>query len=249
MMMSNRSATPDSVARHTKSATLKRLLQAAVLACVLVPLGTVAVEGSVWYFNCTNEFDGCTGEGAQSYTFGFGEYSLALTFDMPSGGSIGVSVDPTVISDETFQSKADAFPGYACLEITSAGDCVEFNVDVFQGESPTENLTSPDWFHYELEIRWNKIDGQVLDPLLMTMLVNRDALPNDGATDYDFDVCASALYDPCVIDPDPGIRSGDTDFSQWIAAYRPATAVPEPSTLLLLGAGVSAVGLRRRRRP
>ena len=245
MRMSNTSANPESVARKTKSGTLKTLLQAAVLACVLVPLGTVALQADVWYFTCTSEIVGCTGEGAQSYQFGFGEYYLALTFDMPSGGSIGVNVTPTVIDDETFQSKASDFPGYACLDITSNGDCVEFDVDVFQGSAGT------DWLHYKLEIHWNKIDGQVLDPTRMTMLVERDALlPLDtNGTDYDYDVCLSALYDACEIDPDPGIRSGDTDFSKWIAAYRPATAVPEPSTLLLLGAGVSAVSLRRRRRP
>jgi len=223
--------------------TLMRLIQAALLACLVVPLGTVAIEGSVAYFSCNieNEF-GCSGEGAQSYTFGFGDYFLELTFDMPAGGDIGIEVTPTVISQESFEAKAGLFPGYQCLAITQSGECVEFDVDPFLGESGT------DWTHFKLEIRWNKIDGQTLDPSRMTMLVDRTAPPNYGTTDYDYDVCASTLYDTCDIDPDPGIRSGNTDFSTWIAAYRPAAPVPEPSTLLLLGAGISAVGLRRRRR-
>ena len=233
--------------RRPKSSTLLRLVQAAVLAVVLVPLGSVALEGSVWYFDCNieNEF-GCTGEGAESYTFSFGDYYLKLTFDMTAGGYIGVNVTPTSIGPSaengTFDGKADAFPGYACLAITQSGECVEFDVDVFLGSS------GEDWTHYQLEIHWNKIAGQDLDPARMTLLVDRTAAPNNGTTDYDYDVCLSGLYDTCVIDPDPGIRSGDTDFSTWIAAYRPATAVPEPSTLLLFGAGLSVAGLRRYRR-
>lgn len=232
-----------SVATSTRRSTLVRLIQAAVLACLVVPLGTVALEGSIAYFSCNIENElGCSGEDT-SYTFGFGDYFLSLTFDMPAGGDIGIEVTPTVISQESFEAKAEMFPDYQCLAITQAGECVEFDVNAFMGEAGT------DWTHFELEIRWNKIDGQTLDPLLMTMLVDRTAEPNFGTTDYDYDVCAtSTLYDPCDIDPDPGIRSGNTDFSTWIAAYRPATAVPEPSTLLLLGAGISAVGLRRRRR-
>ena len=233
--------------RRPKASTFMRLVQAALLAVVLVPLGSVALEGSVWYFDCNieNEF-GCTGEGAQSYTFGFGDYYLMLSFDMYAGGYIGVNVTPTVIGPSaengTFASKADAFPGYACLAITQSGECVEFDVEAFIGSA------GEDWSHFKLEIGWNKIDGQDLDVTRMTMLVDRTASPNNGTDDYDYDVCFSGLYDPCDINPDPGIRSGDTDFSTWIAAYRPATAVPEPSTLLLFGAGLSAAGLRRYRR-
>jgi len=244
--MSNRSANPESVARQRKSATFRRLLQAAVLACVLVPLGTVALEGSTWYFTCNieNEF-GCTGEGAQSYTFGFGDYSLFLMFDMNPGGFIEIDVTPTTIGtpgeSETFASKAEAFPGYECLAVTQDGQCVEFEV------TPLQGTAGEDWTRYTIEIAWNKIAGQDLDAARMTLLVDRDAA--GGTDDYDYDVCLSGLYDPCDIDPDPGIRSGDTAFSTWVPSYRPATAVPEPSTLLLLGAGLSAMGLRRRRHP
>lgn len=242
--MSNTAANPDSVARQTKSATLKGLLQAAVLACVLVPLGTVALEGSTWYFSCNIEnTEGCSGEDT-SYTFGFGDYYLMLMFDMNAGGFIGIDVTPTTIGtpgeSETFSSKADAFPGYECLAVTQSGQCVEFEVTPFMGSA------GEDWDGYTIEIGWNKIDGQDLEEARMTLLVDRDEAGLDG--DYDYDVCASSLYDDCDIDPDPRIRSGDTDFSTWVPSYRPATSVPEPSTLLLLGAGLSAAGLRRRRR-
>lgn len=234
--------------RRPKASTLVRLIQAAVLAVVLVPVGSVALEGSVWYFDCNieNEF-GCTSqtENAQSYTFSFGDYYLWLSFDMYAGGYIGVNVTPTAIGPSaengTFASKADAFPGYACLAVTQSGECVEFDVDVFIGNS------QEDWSHYTIEIGWNKIAGQDLEAARMTLLVDRDAAPNNGTSDYDYDVCLSGLYDDCVIDPDPGIRSGDTDFSTWIPSYRPVS-VPEPSTLLLFGAGLSVAGLRRYRR-
>ena len=247
--MSKKSANVESVATNSgrRGSTFLRLIQAAVLACALVPLGTVALQGSTWYFYCTNEFSPCSGEDAESYTFGFGDYYLMLTFDMPSGGGIGIDVTPTVVGtpgeSETFAAKADDFEGYTCLAITQAGECVEFDVTPFMGTA------GEDWTHFKIEIGWNKIEGQDLDVARMTMLVDRTASPNDGTSDYDYDVCLSGLYDTCEINPDPGIRSGNTDFSTWIAAYRPAAPVPEPSTLLLLGAGISAVGWRRRRRP
>lgn len=226
-----------------KAFMFKRLIQAALLAAVLVPFGSIAVEGEQMYFFCSNEFGGCEagGEGTTA-TWDFGTYYLSLMFDMNSGGQIGVDVTANVISGEAFAAKAAAFPGYTCLAVTQTGECVEFAVDPFIGTA------GDDWTHYTIEIGWEKIAGQDLEAARMTLLVNRDALPNDGTVNYDYDVCAtSALYDACFINPDPLIRSGDTDFSHWTPSYRPASAVPEPSTLLLLGAGVTATAFRRRR--
>lgn len=72
---------------------------------------------------------------------------------------------------------------------------------------------------------------------------------------YDFDMCdpstwtEGVVYDGCdEVSTEPRIRSGDTDFDSFMAALAPATAVPEPSSLVLLGTGAVATLFRRRRR-
>jgi hypothetical protein len=69
---------------------------------------------------------------------------------------------------------------------------------------------------------------------------------------FTVDMCLAAIsdpdaYEPCVYYPspapgDPGIRSGNTDFS-----FMAVTSVPEPTTLILLGVALPLLARSRRR--
>ncbi len=151
-----------------KASVIARLIQASALALVVIPLGSVALEADTMYFSCSPYSElGCTGEGT-SATSDFGDYSLFLQFDMVSGANFSVEITPSVIDDETFGSRADLFPGYECLAVTQAGECVEFEV------VPSESMAG-NWTHYTIAIEWDKIVGQdgTLDASRMTLLHDR----------------------------------------------------------------------------
>jgi hypothetical protein len=162
-----------------------------------------------------------------------------------------------VLSELEFAARAIAFPGYTCLALNAAGDCVDFEVIPCRTlnaaghcEDSDVILKEGNWTHYQIEIGWIKYnDLPVYDESRMRILHGFGGL--DGDTLYDEDMCVTALdnasYDECLAIADPSIRSGNTDFQHFIAAYSP-TAVPEPSSLVLLGTGVCGLLLRRRRR-
>ena len=72
--MSNFSGTPGSHPPRVKASPAKKLIQAAALAAVLVPLGSVAVETAT--INCISDGSGCTG----TYTAGGGPQSNTWKF-------------------------------------------------------------------------------------------------------------------------------------------------------------------------
>ena len=166
-------------------------------------------------------------------------------FELEDFANFQVQVTATEMTDTQFTYNAgEQFSDYECIEITQDGKCVNFLVEPLGVEQEGT------WISYELEIHWNKILGQELDPALVRIL--HDIGPNgDGI--YDEDMCETALSDDayldCEIDPDPGVRSGDTDFQNFTAALASTPLnVPEPSTLTLLAAGVGGILCRRRRR-
>lgn len=248
--MSNKTVTLQ--AEPTKSSTFRKMIQAAALAAVLVPLGSVAVEA----VSITCGFGGTEGYGgsycnaqqgedffsatATTSRFDFGDYYFELTFVLVPGAEFDVTVNttPSTVLD------GESFPGYECIELTAGDGCVDFQV-VTTGEVGTH------WTHYEVEINWLNWEGeQALEESRMRML--HDSSLFDGAEapgTYDFDMCITPGYDACVAETSPLIRSGDTDFDSFMAVLSPATqAVPEPSSLILLATGVGGALLRRRRR-
>ena len=236
-----------------RTSGFRRMLLAGALALVLVPLGSVAVETATFTQTCAFTYpffegsyggEGCNGGDlsatASTSRFDFGQYYLELMFDIVPGRSFDVTVNATEMDQETFQGKADLFPGYTCIALTLNGPCVEFEV------LPSVDQVG-NWTHYQIEIHWDKWTGQeAYDPALVTILHD---IGTSGTRDYDEDMCLnSPPNDACTFFADPGIRSGDTDFKRFIASTRPATPVPEPSSLILLATGVSGVVFRRRRR-
>jgi hypothetical protein len=262
MMMSNTAANPEAVARKTKSGTMRRLLQAVALAAIVIPLGSVAVETAsvTCRFNNTGYgsfggtyCNGQEGEGDEFFAtqntsrFDFGDYFLELQFLLAPDADFDVRVETTPMTNGVeggfAQRAGELDEEYDCIALTEGGPCVNFEVIP---NVPREG----NWISYEIEINWNKT-SESYDRDLMRILHD---FGDDSDNIYDEDMCATALNDssylPCDIDPDPRIRSGDTDFQNFTAALAstPLTPVPEPSSLILLGAGISGVLMRRRRR-
>lgn len=240
------------------TSAFRKVLQGVALAAVLVPLGSVAVETAsvTCRFNNTGEggFGGSyCGGGDSSPTqntsrFDFGDYYLELMFTLdPLGTDFNVTVNTTTNLTLNHGVEGELFPAYECIQLSATHGCVDFQVS-------TTGQALTDWSHYQVTIDWEDWNSQLsagMEPR-MRMLHDSSAPATGGAEaagTYDFDMCMTpGVYDPCFAYINPGIRSGDTDFDSFMATLSPATAVPEPSSLILLATGVSGVLFHRRRR-
>ena len=132
--------TPETAPRK-RSSTAAKLVQAAALAAVLVPLGSVAMEAdtitcgfSGYNSDGNNGGDGCSNSFGDTNRYNFDGYFFELTFNgLDPNANFDVSVSNNTMTGENFDARAGSFEGYDCIPLTEGGPCVDFVVDFPDG--------------------------------------------------------------------------------------------------------------------
>lgn len=175
-----------------------------------------------------------------------GDNAIQFTMDVGTG----FSLDPSQFSVEAFlfkQSDLAAFPGFACLPY-AGGNCIEYQVFISDADRALiDTSTNPidvtiAWLTDTNSITQNPFILHIDDPLTpgcdslkspcSSLLANNVYSPSGTG---------SICFRDCAIDP---ADSGQTDnFSRFGVIY----ATPEPTTMVMLGAGVLGLAWRKRR--
>jgi hypothetical protein len=223
-----------------KSSLASKVLQAAALAAVLVPLGTVAVETTPMSF-CGSSAS-CTPDDTNSWSFGDFTFTLQFFGLEPSANFL---VDATATPYDAAAKALRPLPtGFECIPLDlgyPTPQCWEVDITTDQARV---------WDEWRGTFNWlNPTDGKFPDPRFFHFFggtyndITEPGSHNDG----------TGLFppggDPCLYGADcgdPSISGRDNDFSQTIPGG--ASTVPEPTTLLLLGSGVGTLLYRRRQR-
>ncbi len=249
--------------RRTSRAT--RLIQAAALAAVLVPLGTVAVETAS--IQCVTTMSGggsCApgfyygGGGDQTNTWEFyrdASYSQ-LIYVLKIAGNPAADFSLNVTDYVWYYGGGGPSPGpeqwystWQCVPLFtlySYGSCAAFHVSVASPNPPPGPLFND---QYTLTIKWIANTDPLSDPGAMgdvTILRNEG-----GPSDPYGNPLTIVAYDsgPGIPNTDPGISGRGDGFSWFTVFTNPEpTPVPEPASLILVGSGVAGVLYRARRR-
>jgi hypothetical protein len=141
------------------------------------------------------------------------------------------------------EGRLNNFPGFRCIPLDGV-HCIDFEVN-----APTPGTNTWTGF-YDLTITW-LLDTEPEFPNdpgnRIRILHNRGDVPGDG---FDTDISVVGSYfgpNGCTFgcEEDPGLSGRDDNFQSFLVVQGPA--VPEPGTLMLLGSGVAAWLIRRRR--
>jgi len=235
-----------------------RLLQAAALAAVLVPLGTVAVEADSIMCNSSMSGGGCfgSGEGSSHYSSGVFQstewdfYSPDLKYSFTISGTPTSDFTLSVMDQVTTQTYllgnggdvqgvnflANS-PGLTCVSTYGPSQCGLFVVTT---ESGTPSWTSDG---YTATIIWYPNSDPLSQPLAGSFVTILQA--KDGTNGVFGNELQDIVYTYDETPGDPGISGRGDGFSTFGVF---TSTVPEPASMVLLGAGLAVGAIYRARR-
>ena len=232
----------------TKPSRTSKLIQAAALAAVLVPLGSVAVETSP--ISHTYSGAGFSQPETNNLLFDFGSYELRLFFEnLAPFAFFQVTVNDAATNQAAVASRLTGFPGHVCVPMvdpsTTSDPCVDFEITAPGPNGPNDPGSDTWTGFYDVTIAWDfntdpTFSNEPGDRI--RILHNEGGVPGNG---FDSDITTNGSYFNGF---DPAIGGRDDNFQSLMVTQAPTDTVPEPATLFLVTTGVSGLLYRRKRK-